>query len=255
MEDRRERKRTGRRAGKRDGKLFVGRAGKRSRKRNATNMANSVLLGRIGELAGRVLWLIAAGMLVVASIGAAASSIGLEPAWAADFDSRGEYADALLGDQGWKSDLITGYESDAADETGNGTGLVDQIDDFLYAMSGIIIALSLLFSVLRIAIRGTISSFGYEINANSEKGENRLGRFWVLFMTSEERQRNIAQREWIAPMLRETLIFFIIGIGAGVLVGLFAWFAGFIMNEGIKEASTAGVNKFSMSGIDVKTTQ
>lgn len=180
------------------------------------------------------------------------SVFGLDPASAAEFDDGSGYADAFIGGQGWKSDLITDLEPDA-DAGEHGEGLISGINAFCLNLGTIIIALSLFFCVFRFAARGVYQMVSQGNDAAKKKSKDEQSGLWRLIMTAQERDNDIMKDEWFVDMFKETMLFLAIGICAGFLVILIAAITSFAMGQLTGQASDAGYGTFNMSGITVET--
>lgn len=218
----------------------------------ANRMSTRSHTGTGKRSSGRLARTLVAMLCTVFVVLGAMSVAGVEPACAVEFDDGSGYADAFIGDTGWKSDLITDAVPEA--ETGaHGEDLVGDLSTFFLNLGTIIIALSFFFCVLRFAVRAVYMM----VAQNNPEAQNKFGNeksgLWVLIMTASERSSKKMSDEWFVPMLKETFLFLGIGICAGFLVILIASIAGFLIGQLGGQASDAGYGTFNMSGITVQT--
>lgn len=192
-------------------------------------------------------------MLCMVFVALGAMSIaGVDPACAVEFDDGSGYADAFIGDTGWKSDLITDVVPEA--ETGaHGEDLVGDLSTFFLNLGTIIIALSFFFCVFRFAVRAVYMMVAQGNSDGLNKKGNEKSGLWKLIMTAHERDSETMGEKWFVPMLKETFLFLGIGICAGFIVILIASIAGFLVGQLGGQASDAGYGTFNMSGITVQT--
>lgn len=196
--------------------------------------------------------------LVLTTIGIVFSMSGA--ASAAEFDGGSGYADELIGDTGWKSDLITSVEPDANVEQ-DGSSLVNALSEFFNTLGIIIIAVSILLTVARFAGRGIamiLFSNGRNVNLN-RTGDGGIyyntDGIWRILLTAEERGSGAMnlKTDWVFPMAKETVVFLTIGIGAGGLMMVIAGISMFVASNLIGATGGSELGDFSVSGINVTT--
>lgn len=217
----------------------------------------------IVRLAFNVLMVIVLALGVCAACGFGFDAAGGgEVAVAEEFDSGAGYADSLLdsnGMEGWKADLIENADPDSKLDPGaHGENLLDGINTFLLSLSTIIIVLSIVVAAGRFAGRALLQLLygqpGSTVNFNSTgKNTEEHSDFWIVFMTSSERNSKQLESEWVRVMAKETFLLLGIGIFAGFIVGLLAGVGQFIISQITDTAAQTGVGTLDVGSIHVET--
>lgn len=183
------------------------------------------------------------------------SIAGMDPAFATvDYNDGSGYADAFLGDTGWKSDVITDLEPES-ETNEHGTDLVQDLNDFFYNLGAVILGVAIIFCLFRFATRAVYQMVtqNNDVLSTKNKKADAVSGLWRLIMTAEERGTDKLNDTWFIPMLKETFLFIGIAVCASFIVVLLGFVATFMVEQLGGQASNAGFGTFSLGGVEITT--